>query len=223
LGQFRPTLEFEKEHGHPLSCVIGVDEVGRGCLAGPVMAAAVVLPEDSISVLPEWVSLVTDSKQLSPARREELAPKICGWARAWAVGSASEAEIDSLNILRASFLAMERAIEQVAGQVADSATGLPMVLVDGAYVPPKFPWKMRAIVKGDSRSLSIACASIVAKVHRDRLMVDLDREFPGYGLADHKGYSTRVHQDAIRKLGPTRIHRRSFQPVRERLAQLGLA
>ena len=195
------------------------------------MAAAVVLPADSISVLPEWVSLVTDSKQLSPARREELAPKICGWARAWAVGSASEAEIDSLNILRASFLAMERAIEQVAGQVAvktaDAATVspmvLPMILVDGAYVPPKFPWKMRPIVKGDSRSLSIACASIVAKVHRDRLMVDLDREFPGYGLADHKGYSTRAHQDAIRQLGPTRIHRRSFQPVRERLAELGLA
>jgi ribonuclease HII len=179
--------------------VCGIDEVGRGPLAGPVVAAAVILdPERPIEGL-------ADSKRLSPARRERLFDEIRATALAWALGRAEVAEIDAINILQASLLAMQRAV-----------TGLRVVpqraLVDGNRLPP-LPCPARAVVGGDASEPCISAASILAKVVRDREMVELDARYPGYGLAQHKGYPTRVHLEALRTLGVSSIHRRSFGPV----------
>ncbi len=178
----------------------GVDEVGRGPLAGPVVAAAVILdPERSIAGL-------KDSKKLSETRREELAETIRENALAWCIGRAEVEEIDRINILQASLLAMRRAVE-----------GLPLraehVLVDGNRCP-ELPCSAEAIVGGDNTIPVISAASILAKVVRDREMVELDRLYPGYGLAKHKGYPTKIHLQALQELGVTEIHRRSFGPVR---------
>lgn len=176
--------------------VAGVDEAGVGPLAGPVVAAAVVMPADCGLVG------VDDSKKLSPIRRAELADAIRRSARIWCVARADPAEIDSVNIYRATRLAMQRAV-----------LGLGLrpeyLLVDGrATLDVNLP--QEAVIKGDATCHVIAAASILAKTARDELMVDFDTEYPGYGFAEHKGYPTEAHRDAIRRLGPTPIHRRSF-------------
>lgn len=188
--------------------VAGVDEAGRGPLAGPVVAAAVVLPDASFDA-----AGLDDSKKMSVRRREEWHARLTGGGLPgvrWAVGIAGVEEIDRCNILRATHLAMERAVAGLGMEVAHC-------LVDGLPVPG-FRWPHQGVVKGDSHSLSIAAASVVAKVTRDRMMMELAREFPDYGFQRHMGYGTREHLDALRRHGPCRAHRRSFQPV----AQLSL-
>lgn len=183
--------------------IAGVDEVGRGPLAGDVIAAAVILPEYPLLGL-------TDSKMLSESRRASLFEVIRREARAWALGRSTVAEIDEINILQASLLAMRRAVEALSVQPS-------LVLVDGNRLPT-WPYEARAIVKGDLTEPAISAASILAKVTRDREMVELDRRYPGYGLAAHKGYPTKAHLAALSKLGVSPIHRRSFGPVKRLLA-----
>jgi ribonuclease HII len=186
--------------------IAGVDEVGRGPLAGDVVAAAVILdPSNPIVGL-------DDSKKLTEKKREALFPEICEKAIAFAIARASPSEIDDINILQASLLAMHRAVEALSQQPQ-------FVLVDGNRLP-RWPYLSRAVVKGDSRVQSIAAASILAKVTRDREMLVLDKQYPGYGLAQHKGYPSPMHLSALRELGPTVIHRRSFAPVRNLIALL---
>ncbi|MFC0268787.1 ribonuclease HII [Kushneria aurantia] len=182
----------------------GVDEVGRGPLIGPVVACAVILdPQRPIAGL-------TDSKKLSAKRREALASAIGERALAVALGEASPAEIDALNIYHATHLAMRRAIDGL-GVTPE------YLLVDGNRLPGH-ALPGQAIVRGDSRVAAIAAASIVAKVARDAQMVELDRRYPDYGLAAHKGYPTRGHLEALARLGPLPEHRRSFRPLRDRSA-----
>jgi ribonuclease HII len=179
--------------------VVGVDEVGRGPLAGPVAAGAVVLPDP---VPPELAGL-DDSKKLSPARRERLEPLIRKHALAWAVASASVDEIEALNILKATHLAMRRAVACLGLEVAGA-------LVDGNS-DPGLGVETRLIIGGDALVPCISAASIVAKVARDRWMLGLDRLYPGYGFAGHKGYGgSAAHRDAILRLGPSPVHRPSF-------------
>ena len=205
-----PETTHEREvlaAGH--SWPAGVDEAGRGCLAGPVVAAAVLLPPDVD--LPE----VRDSKALTPEAREAAACRIRDLAVAWGLGIVEVEQIDRLNILRATHLAMREALEELGDRI-DCA------LVDGLPVPG-LPVPARFIVRGDQVCLSIAAASIIAKVERDRIMVELDRRYPGYGLARNKGYGTREHREALARLGPAPVHRRSFAPVaRAAQAQLEL-
>lgn len=178
----------------------GVDEAGRGPLAGSVFAAAVVLhPGRGIEGL-------ADSKVLSAKVREELSVRIRAEARAWAIATASVEEIDRLNILRASLLAMKRAIESLGMDPEE-------VCVDGNRVPT-IAYKCRAIVKGDRLVAAISAASILAKVARDAEMVAMDGRYPGYGFAEHKGYASPEHLAALQQRGPCEIHRRSFEPVR---------
>ena len=179
--------------------VAGVDEAGRGPLAGPVTAAAVVL---DLRRIPAGLN---DSKKLTPARRLALADRIMASCD-WAVGHASVEEIDALNILRASHLAMCRALAGLR-QRPDLA------LVDGNLLPRDLPMPGQAVVKGDARSLSIAAASLVAKLLRDRIMVDLAQQHPGYGWEVNAGYPTKAHRQALLDLGVTPYHRRSFKPV----------
>ena len=190
---------FQSTEGH---VVAGVDEVGRGPLAGDVVAAAVILG-------PSVLEGLTDSKALSEIRRLELAERIRTDAVAWAIGRAGVEEIDALNILQASLLAMRRAVEALSVQPT-------LVLVDGNRLP-EWPYESRAIVKGDLTEPAISAASIIAKVTRDQEMVELDREYPGYGFASHKGYPTKTHLAALMRLGISRIHRRSFGPVKRLL------
>ena len=186
----------------------GTDEVGRGPLAGDVVAAAVILdPNNPIEGL-------DDSKKLTEKRRENLFPIIQERALSWCVARASVEEIDQLNILQASLLAMTRAVQGLSVQPEH-------VLVDGNRVP-KWSYPAEAVVKGDSRVAAIAAASILAKVTRDREMVIMDQQYPGYGLASHKGYPTKVHMEALERLGPAVIHRRSFGPVKKQIEKLQL-
>jgi ribonuclease HII len=180
--------------------IVGVDEVGRGPLAGPVVTAAVILdPNQPIAGL-------NDSKKLTEKRRELLEPIIKQKALAWALGRAEPEEIDQLNILQASLLAMKRAVEALSITPTHA-------LVDGNHAPD-LACAVTTIIKGDESEPVIAAASILAKVARDREMVELDNVYPGYGLAKHKGYPTKQHQQALLDLGVTPIHRRSFKPVR---------
>ncbi len=205
-----PDLAWETKFGYPLTYLVGIDEVGRGCLAGPVVAGALILPEPGLK--PEWVSEIKDSKLLGPEDRERLVPLIEGWALSWGIGVASVEEINSINIFHASHLAMVRAA-QIALQKLGCTQRPIHGLVDGKFLPKNLPFASTAIIKGDLKCLSIAASSILAKVWRDRRMAELDREFPGYGFAGHKGYATPVHQAALVQLGPCRIHRRGFAPV----------
>ncbi|MBR1608954.1 MAG: ribonuclease HII, partial [Kiritimatiellae bacterium] len=188
----------------------GVDEAGRGPLAGPVVAGAVCIPPDAAKALRGGVLLgLTDSKRLSERRREELFDALVSAPGVeWAAGSATPAEIDRLDILRATHLAMRRALEALPGGVPDFA------IVDGLPVRG-LPCGHCAVVKGDSKSFLVAAASVVAKVTRDRAMRSLDAEFPGYGFAANKGYPTPDHLAALSRLGATPVHRRSFGPVRD--------
>jgi ribonuclease HII len=181
--------------------VAGVDEAGRGPLAGPVCAAAVIL--DPSRLIPG----IDDSKRLSVARREALEAEIRDHAIAWSVAWASVEEIDRINILQASLLAMTRAVQGLDPVPARA-------LVDGNRVPTGLPCPARAIVGGDGEVAAIGAASILAKVARDRLLGELDLAYPGYGFAGHKGYPTKAHIEALRRLGPCPEHRRSFGPVR---------
>lgn len=180
-----------------LQLIAGVDEAGRGCLAGPVYAAAVILGEREIVGL-------NDSKKLSAAQREKLFPRIQGEARAWAVARAEVDEIDRLNILQASLLAMQRAVAALQPAPA-------LALVDG-NCPPRLPCRVQTVIGGDALHPCIMAASILAKVARDHEMQRLEAEYPGYGLIQHKGYGTAQHLHALRSLGPSAIHRRSFAP-----------
>lgn len=228
MGSYVTSFQFELLHGHPRVRVAGVDEVGRGCLAGPVVAGAVVLPTAISDADKTWLARVTDSKLLSPAAREEFFPRIQALARSWAIGMATVEEIDAMNILRATQLAMVRAL---AGLFNDEA-GEPVrgvmlrggecaypdvALIDGNQPPRGLKLRTVPIVKGDQQSVSIACASILAKVWRDDLMKQLAEQHPGYGLEIHKGYFTPQHKEALARLGPCALHRRSFAPVRAAL------
>jgi ribonuclease HII len=191
--------------GWPGRRVCGVDEAGRGPLAGPVVAAAVILD-------PAWpIDGLRDSKQLTARQRLRLAQLIRSRASAWAVAQASVEEIDRLNILQASLLAMKRAVEALV-PAAEAA------LVDGDRLPP-LAIEARAVIGGDACEPSISAASILAKQHRDALMVELDRAYPGYGFAEHAGYPTPRHLQRLRELGPSAVHRRSFAPVRVLLTE----
>lgn len=199
----RPGLEFEtrlREAG--CAVIAGVDEVGRGCLAGPVVAAAVVLPVGFSH------RLVNDSKRLSPPQRDACYEALTSdLSVTWTIGAATVEEIDRMNILRASQEAMRRAVLALSAPPQHA-------LVDGLPFSP-FPVPQTAVVGGDRRSLSIAAASIIAKVSRDRLMAGLDSDCPGYGFATHKGYGTPAHLDALERLGASPHHRTSFAPVRK--------
>ena len=188
-----------------LRCVAGVDEVGRGPLAGPVVAAAVIL------VPGRHVEGADDSKRLPPLRRRELARQIRSGAAAVGIGAASPREIDVLNIRRATALAMQRALSRLG-------SGVEHILVDGLPVEELGRERQTAIVRGDQSVHSIACASIVAKVVRDELMTRLAKRHPGYGWERNSGYGTAEHLIALRRLGPTLHHRRSFRPVAEQIS-----
>ena len=176
----------------------GCDEAGRGCLAGPVVAAAVILPKDYENIL------LNDSKKLSAMAREKLRPVIEEEALAWAVAFVDNNEIDEINILNASFLAMHRAVDKL-NQVPE------LLLIDGNRFNPHTNIDHKCFIKGDGRFLSIAAASILAKTYRDEYMMKLDETHPGYGWINNMGYPTQEHRDGIKKLGVTSYHRKSFQ------------
>lgn len=192
--------EFDRAvraEGYPLLC--GVDEAGRGPLAGPVFAAAVILDPDAP------IAGLNDSKKLSEKKREALFDLITERAAAYAVASASVEEIEQYNILQATYLAMSRAVEAVSRQKTPS-----LVLVDGNRLPPQITLPCRTLVKGDALSASVAAASILAKVSRDRLLLELDRQYPEYAFAQHKGYGTALHYERLAEYGPSPVHRMSF-------------
>ncbi len=184
--------------------IAGIDEVGRGALAGPVVAAAVILPH---RIDTPWLNLVRDSKLLSPAKRELLFHPIQEIAVAIGIGLVPREEIDARGILKATQLAMKLAIDQLSPPAETLL--IDYMRLPGVTLPQK------GVTDGDSLCFSIACASIIAKVTRDRVMVRLDKAYPGYGLARHKGYGTREHFACLYRLGPSPIHRRSFRPVKD--------
>lgn len=187
--------QYENQY-HACGFICGIDEVGRGPLAGPVVAGAVILKKDC------QILYLNDSKQLSEKRREELYDEIMAEALATGIGYASPERIDEINILQATYEAMRQAIAKLKQQ--------PDILLNDAVTIPGIPYRQIPIVKGDAKSVSIAAASIIAKVTRDRLMVQYDSVFPEYGFASHKGYGAQVHIEALKKHGPTPIHRKSF-------------
>ena len=200
-----PTLAEENGLSTQGYCLIaGVDEVGRGALAGPVVAAAVILPQ--FADFP-WLSSVRDSKEIPSVKRESLSSNIKAEAVAISVGIVDHNVIDSVGILKATKIAMRQAIEQLICP--------PDFLLIDALRLPQLRIAQKGIIKGDKLSLSIACASIIAKVARDRLMLEFDQLYPGYGFANHKGYGTKQHLSCLQQLGTSPIHRHSFAPVRE--------
>ncbi len=189
--------------------VIGVDEVGRGCLAGPVIAAAVMLPKlEKGSALATELEKLNDSKQLTARQRERLAKTIhsCSWT---AIGSASPEEIDKINILQATLLSMKRAVEKLQNLLPAAYTN-PTILVDGTRVADGMPGEVHTVPKGDTKSAAIAAASVVAKVYRDQLITELAADYPEYHWEKNKGYPSKQHRKALYKLGPTIWHRQSF-------------
>lgn len=186
---------YEKEYD-AYSYICGIDEVGRGPLAGPVVAGAVILPKDC------HILYLNDSKQLTEKKREELYDVIMQEAVAVGIGYASHERIDEINILQATYEAMREAISKL--QVT------PDILLNDAVTIPEVAIKQVPIIKGDAKSISIAAASIVAKVTRDRLMVEMDKQYPGYHFAENKGYGSQAHIEALKKYGPTPIHRKTF-------------
>ena len=203
-----PDLQFEYPLWHSgQSCVAGLDEAGRGAWAGPVSAGAVVLPVDL--EIQKHLSGVRDSKQMTPRQREHWSAEVKDFALAWQVGFSSQEEIDAIGIVPATRLAMLRALAGL--------TVHPQHLLIDALLLREVELPQTALVKGDSRSLSIAAASVLAKVARDTLMIEMEGAYPGYGFARHKGYGTRIHRAALDRLGPCQLHRRSFRPILERL------
>ena len=191
-----PNLQYEKKRPFP---VCGIDEAGRGPLAGPVVAAAIILNPDTLPIG------LQDSKKLTPQKRIFLAEKLKQCAHI-GLGISEPEEIDRLNILKASLLAMQRAFYALNTRPA-------FALIDGPHLPI-LPCPAQAIIKGDSKSLSIAAASIIAKTYRDQLMTEADERFPGYAFSSHKGYPTKTHKEYLNILGPSPIHRLSFAPVK---------
>ena len=213
----RKTTEFrafeEENYARGFKSIAGVDEVGRGPLAGPVVAAAVILPRGFFH--PE----IKDSKLLSPKQRDKLAPLIRENAVCWGLGVVGVAEIDRINILQASLLAMVQALDALKSMpdclLIDGNQPIPAKLLhESRWSVTSAPYQ-KTIIKGDQLCLSIAAASIVAKVARDEMMVGYDKEFPYYGFAGHKGYGSAAHLEALRRHGPSPIHRKSFAPVRD--------
>jgi ribonuclease HII len=204
LGRLHRYEDDARRQGYLL--VGGIDEVGRGPLAGPVIAACVVTDG------PLLLRGLNDSKQVSPERRVELALEIRARASAWAIGEASVAEIDRLNIYWASVLAMERALAALSCR--------PQFLLTDAIRIKSYSGPQLPVIKGDAKCATVAAASIVAKVHRDGLLAELDRHFPQYGFAEHKGYATQRHIEALARHGPCAHHRRGFWRVRDALARL---
>jgi ribonuclease HII len=190
--------------------IAGVDEVGRGPMFGPVVAAAVILPK-GCRLQDQGLN---DSKLLSEKKRNQLDAEVRTQAIAWAIAAVDVETIDRINIRRASLLAMRRAVEQLA-LTPDYLLidGIDTLNLEGLARP----CRQQSVIKGDATSLSIAAASILAKVHRDRLIIELDSQFPGYGLAQHKGYGTAAHLEALERLGPTPLHRRNWNPVAQSL------
>ncbi len=211
LNNISPMPSFAEEkslEAQGYQRIAGIDEVGRGALAGPVVAAAVVLPCNANA---PWFTQVNDSKLLNPPKRELLFNHIHEVALAIGIGMASSEIIDAQGIIRATRLAMRLAIEQISPP--------PESLLIDYMCLPEVLLPQKGIKNGDRLCFSIACASIVAKVTRDRLMVELDKTYPGYGLAQHKGYGTREHLSCLCRLGPSSIHRQSFKPVRDIMLQ----
>ncbi|MBQ2936965.1 MAG: ribonuclease HII [Lachnospiraceae bacterium] len=195
IARTKEMKRYEEEYSS-FAYICGIDEVGRGPLAGPVVAGAVILPKDCD------ILYLNDSKQLSEKKREELYDIIMGKAVSVGLGYVSPERIDEINILQATYEAMREAISKLSPQ--------PDLLLNDAVTIPKIAIRQVPIIKGDAKSISIAAASIVAKVTRDRLMVDYDSVFPEYGFASNKGYGAAVHLEALKKYGPTPIHRKSF-------------
>jgi ribonuclease HII len=208
--QQRPSfIEEEELLSRGIRLIAGVDEVGRGSIAGPVVAAAVIMPDN---LQTPWLAEVRDSKLLRPTKREILANHIKRTAISFGVGVVNQRRIDTLGIVRASKLAMKLAIESLS-------PGPEHLLIDYLYLP-EVPLPQKGITDGDCICFSIACASIVAKVARDEMMVRLDQHYPGYRLAENKGYCTEEHLVGLSRLGPSPIHRRTFQPVRRYIWQV---
>ena len=205
-AEFADSLFLSEGFDHLPLLTAGVDEAGRGPLAGPVCAAAVILDPD------KPIEGLNDSKKLSAKKREALAPLIRERALAWGVGWASVEEIDSVNILEATFLAMERALAALSRKPE-------LILIDGNRAPKHLPAPFKTIVKGDARVPAISAASILAKTERDRLMAQIGREHPEYGFGQHAGYGTKAHIEAIGKYGVLPCHRRSFEPVKSIIAK----
>ena len=195
LSRTEKMKEYEKKYAS-FSYICGIDEVGRGPLAGPVVAGAVILPKDCD------ILYLNDSKQLSEKKREELYALIMEKALATGLGVVVPERIDEINILQATYEAMRQAIGKLKHK--------PQLLLNDAVTIPGVSIKQVPIIKGDAKSISIAAASIIAKVTRDRMMVEYDRTYPQYGFASNKGYGAKAHIEAIKKFGPTPIHRRSF-------------
>jgi len=210
-----PALEAShRANGH---WIVGVDEVGRGCLAGSVYASACILNyEKTLALDPKSFAWIRDSKTLSAKQRAKMLPVLEDCIEAKQVAIAETHEIDELNILQASFLAMRRAVQNLLSSF-DLQGRSVMVLVDGRQTIPKLGLMQAAVVGGDSKVKAIAAASIFAKQARDHYMHGMDQRFPGYGFAKNVGYGTKQHMDALKELGPIAIHRRSFAPVRKSL------
>lgn len=196
LARLQAMRTFERKYGGEYECICGVDEAGRGPLAGPVVAGAVILPKDC------EILYVNDSKKLSAGRREELFEQIREQAVSYGIGVSSAARIDEINILQATYEAMREAIQKLGVT--------PDILLNDAVTIPQVTIRQVPIVKGDAKSASIAAASIVAKVTRDRLMAQYNELYPQYGFASNMGYGAAAHIEALKKYGPTPIHRRSF-------------
>lgn len=195
--------------------IAGIDEVGRGPLAGPVVAAAIIFSKNkSLSKLLEIG--IRDSKLLSSKKREYLSELILEKCHSWSVGIVSEKVIDKINILEASLLAMRKAVENLEVKP-------DFLLIDGNQTIRNYPVSQIAIPKADQFVFSVSAASIVAKVTRDKILIDLDKEYPKYGFAQHKGYGTKFHLEALNKIGPCKIHRRSFSPIKKLLFKFNLA
>ncbi len=188
-------MEYERRYAD-YEYIAGIDEVGRGPLAGPVVTCAVILPKDCD------ILYINDSKQLTQKKREELYEEITAKAISYGIGISSPQRIDEINILQANYEAMRQSIKNLSV--------IPDILLNDAVTIPEVRIPQVPIIKGDTKSISIAAASIVAKVHRDRLMVEYDKQYPGYGFASNKGYGSEEHVQAIKKLGPSPIHRKSF-------------
>jgi ribonuclease HII len=205
LSKHQQLIEFDhKAKADGFRFLFGVDEAGRGPLAGPVVSAAVCLRDTA------FICRIDDSKKLSPAQRRKAFDEI--FERAWVgIGCMNEKIIDDVNILRATHLAMTAAVKDLASHLPDRLENSTVrVLIDGNSYAGTIPFRVQTVIQGDARSLSIACASIVAKVYRDRLMEKFDRIYPGYDFAIHKGYPTEAHRNAVKRLGHSPIHRKTF-------------
>ncbi len=211
-----PTYSWETWfYGHGYEAIAGVDEVGRGALAGPLMAGAVILPPlAEIERDIEFWQFVKDSKTISFKRRATMAEGILERARCWSIGSVEADELDEIGVAAANRLAMERAVWGLD-------EGPDHLLLDATTID--FPLPQQGIIDGDALSLSIAAASIIAKVARDTIMIEMDEIWPGYGFAQHKGYAAKVHKEAIEKLGPCPIHRFCYAPIRIAAEERGYA